>query len=368
MKNYTLLFILFLISGFINAQITVTNASWPNAGDTLHISIDNSPEYFIVPAQSTNAIWDFSVLKEDENADAVFHNASEGDNFSEFPNAELYINTNVGEVYYSKSTTKFELLGLVGDFTGLGFPTPVKYNPPNVERRSPMKYFDVNSFTYAYSITLSAEAVPDSLIPFAFDSIRFGQVVDRLDVVDSWGKVTIPGGTYDILREKRTELNTYKAELLVPFLGWIDLSSLGGGFVPAPDTSVSYFHFAEGVKEPILVLESNSTGDSIVSAQFKDNFTTGIFDPIAKVESLSTYPNPADQYVNIKMNSLPAGQYQLSLINILGQAVRTENIQNPGNAYEVYINTSLIQAGWYVISLKDKNGVTVAAGTVSISR
>jgi dihydroorotate dehydrogenase len=51
-------------------------------------------------------------------------------------------------------------------------------------------------------------------------------------VVDGYGTCQIPGGTYPVLRQKRTDYTTTALDVLVPFLGWVDLSTIigGGGF------------------------------------------------------------------------------------------------------------------------------------------
>lgn len=372
MKTFTILSFFLLISFSSEAQITVTNSGWPNAGDTLKVAIDNSPFYVLTPSAGTNVNWDLSKLKKDTTTLTLIENASVGKNFASFPTADLFVNTNVGETYYNKTNSVLELLGFVGDFGGFGFPLVVKYTPANVERRNPMHYFDINTANYSFSTTFSSKFLPDSLLsmfPISFDSIRFGQTTSRLDVVDSWGKLKIPGGTYDVLREKRTSMNSFKIEIKVQFIGWLDLSGLGGaGLVPPSDTTVAYWHFAEGVKEPILVLNCNSKGDTIQDAQFKNLKGVGIFEPKDRISSLKIYPNPASQFINIKMTDLKQGDYTISMVNGLGQICRTETINNPGQIYEFNLNLNSINPGWYIISLKDKNDIITATGTVLINR
>ncbi len=373
MKTFTFLSFLLFFSITINGQITVTNSGWPKTGDTLKIANDGSPSYLLVPAQGTNVNWDFSNLKKDTVTLTIFENASAGSNVALFPGADLVVKSAVAETYYNKTNAKFEILGFVGDFAGFGIPLAAKYTPANVERRNPMHYFDINTATYSFTTTFSAAFLPDSLknmLPISFDSIRFGQSTTRLDVVDSWGKLKIPEGSYDILREKRTLMNTFKIEVKVQFLGWLDLGSLGGaGLVPPSDTSVSYVHFAEGVTEPILVLNANSKGDTIQDAQFRSLTTkVGIFDPKDRISSLKIFPNPASQFITIRMTDLKQGDYTLSIINALGQTCKTATLNNPGQIYYFNLNIDGVEPGWYIISLKNKNDVVTASGTILISK
>ncbi|HMG14470.1 MAG TPA: T9SS type A sorting domain-containing protein [Saprospiraceae bacterium] len=372
MKTFTLLSFLFFISIGLHAQITVTNSGWPKVGDTLKIAADNSPSYALVPAQTTNANWDFSDLKKNNIDLTIFENASAGSSFAQFPGADLVVKSNVAETYYNKTAAKFEILGFVGDFAGFGFPLTAKYSPPNVERRNPMHYFDINTATYSFTTTFSAAFLPDSLTNMfpTFDSIRFGQSTSRLDVVDSWGKLKIPEGSFDILREKRTLMNSFKIEVKIPILGWFDLSTFGGaGLVPPADTSVSYVHFADGILEPILILNCNSTGDSIQDAQFRSlTSNVGVFDPKDRIASLKVFPNPASNFINIKMTDLAQGDYSIILVNLLGQTCKKENLNYPGQIFDYNLNIDGIDPGWYIVSLKNKNDVVTASGTVIITK
>ena len=90
------------------------------------------------------------------------------------------------------------LLGYYGaDPIGLGLNLVSKYNPPIVERRAPMQFFDVNSLNSGLLLPFSKDILPDTLLqllPFIPDSLRIRIAINRLDVVDAWGNLAIPGG------------------------------------------------------------------------------------------------------------------------------------------------------------------------------
>lgn len=359
-----------IICAAASAQITVTNAAWPKAGDTMKIAYDYSPSYLLVPAQATNGNWDFSNLKKDTVENIIFYAASSGSNFASFPNAELYTNAgNMGEAYYNVTNSVFEALGIVGDLGGFGFPLVAKIVPAQVERRNPMKYFDINNSTFSFGAAFSADLLPDSLfsgLPFQPDSVRFGQSTDRQDVVDSWGKLKIPGGTYDVLREKRTSISTLKLEIKLPIIGWFDVSSSFGGGVGA-DTSVTYQYISNVAAEPIMVLNCNSLGDTIQSIDFKSNQKgVGIFNPSATVPKLSVYPNPASNFINVNAGGLGNVENTLIITNLLGQVVRKEQTDLTSDNYTWLMNVSSFDNGLYFLSLQDKNGKIQATGTFTV--
>lgn len=370
-RIYTLIILSLLTIAVANAQIIVTNAAWPKAGDTMKVATDDSPSYVLVPAQATNGNWDFSSLKKDTKENTVFFNANLGANFASFPTSDLYANTGMGEAYFNVTTNVFESLGLVGDIGGFGFPLVAKIKPSQIERRNPMKYFDINNNDYSFGATFGAGFLPDSLfsgLPIKPDSIRFGQSTSRQDVVDSWGKLTIPGGTYDVLREKRTSLNTFKLEVKLPIIGWFDVSSSFGGGLGA-DTTVTYSYIANGSAEPIMVLNCNATGDTINSVDFKNNKGgVGIFTPNYPVTKLNVYPNPASSFVKIECLGLDSGESSLSICNILGQSVRQEKAMLSKEDYIWQLNLNDMLPGLYFVAIRGKDGLLKASGTFTISK
>ena len=44
--------------------------------------------------------------------------------------------------------------------------------------------------------------------------------------MDAWGTMSIPGGTYDVLREKRTLDQDVRLDAKVGFLGWQDITDI----------------------------------------------------------------------------------------------------------------------------------------------
>ncbi len=368
-RSFTLFMLLNLFVISVHSQITVTNASWPKAGDTMKIAYDYSPSYLLVPAQATNGNWDFSGLKKDTIENIIFYAASTGANYASFPTAELFTNEGLGEAYYNVTSSSFEALGIVGDLGGFGFPLVAKLDPAQVERRNPMKYFDINNTDFSFGAAFSANLLPDSLfsgLPIQPDSVRFGQSTERQDVVDSWGKLKIPGGTYDVLREKRTSLNTLKLEIKLPFVGWLDVTSSFGGGLGA-DTSVAYYYIANGSAEPIMVLNCNSLGDTIQTIDFKSNQSgVGFFDPTNPVSKLKIYPNPASNFVHIYSDVLEGGENTLIITNLIGQVIRQEQTTMSSENYTWLINLDSIEKGLYFISIKDKSGNIFATGNFTV--
>jgi hypothetical protein len=127
------------------AQITVTNATFPAAGDSLVYAVDNAP-LGMNPATPPggNQTWDFSTLQKDDNFSVVYQPANTGNQAANFPGAELVIKGQTGETYFNITNTKFEALGYAGaDPAGFGLNVVTKFTPPIYERYAPMVFFDI---------------------------------------------------------------------------------------------------------------------------------------------------------------------------------------------------------------------------------
>lgn len=314
------------------AQITVTNSSFFKAGDSLKTIVDDNPAGISVGAIGGNQVWDFSSLEVDGQQRAAVKVASAGNAASNFPTATIVVQSGPQEAYYQVTGTAMLLQGAAGE--GLG-PVPInlvpKFNPPLVERRAPMNYGDFNITESSFLVSFSTALLPDSLLavfPIKPDSIRINQTTSRADLGDAWGSLTIPGGTYEVLRERRRSQVETTVEVKV-FGAWLDLAAFG---FPLPglgkDTIEEYYFFAKDIKEPIAVVEVEPTDiNQVLSVQFKDNGVLSIHQPLPFSAPLMTGPNPASDVIRFDLQPLdrPA---TLEIYTVWGQLVgRRDGLQ-----------------------------------------
>ncbi len=352
------------------AQITVTNSTFPSIGDTLVMSRDQNPALTnaITPPGGSQS-WDFSTLITTQITRTAYRPTTDGTHAADFPNAKLATITQANETYYNKSATKFESLGYAGAApANFQLQVLARFNPPVALRRAPMNFFDINQSVTDLSLPFSLKALPDTLTAqIPGDSIRFRIHYQRLDAVDAWGKCKIPGGEYDVLREKRTEYTTTAVDIKIPVLGWLDLSILlggggGGGLggLIGTDTSVTYHFFNDKVKEEIAVLTLNNEQSEVSSASFKNNGqSVPTKEEIApSVASINAFPNPAVETVQFTCANLPTNDYTLKIFNIVGDAIWKETYQISGTRV-IQVDLSNFKKGTYLYSLSDKMGKVV---------
>jgi hypothetical protein len=69
-------------------------------------------------------------------------------------------------------------------------------------------------------------------------------------------------------------------------------------------------------------------------------------------KSVSLYPNPATEYVNIKLGTLNANEVKITLYNLIGNEVQieTESIEE----HEVRVRVKDLSTGYYLLAIRDE--------------
>ena len=349
-----------------SAQVTVTSATFPSAGDTLDYALDNDPNGLtIATPPGGNQTWNLLDLQADQTSQVVYLPASAGVHAMSYPGAELVVIGQNSETYYDKTNNQFARLGYAGvDANSLGVDVVAKFSPAIVERKSPLQFFDIVQQTTDLSLPFATDQIPDSLLnglPFVPDSVRVRINTNRLDVVDGWGTCQIPGGNYDVLRVKRTEYRTTGLDVHAPFIGWVNIEPfLGsggtlGGFL-GTDTTTTFRFYSNVEKEDIAVATMSNDLSTVEQVQFKNNATTGFFDVDSPgAATIQAYPNPAVEWVRFNCANLPQEDYTLKIFNIIGKVVWKENYKLTGSK-SIRIELDDFKKGTYLYSLTDSQG------------
>ncbi|MFT4759307.1 MAG: hypothetical protein ACI9XO_002331 [Paraglaciecola sp.] len=368
----SLTFCAFTVGLFAQIQVTIDN--FPTLNDVLVTNIDNTPT--IMPGDSgADKTWDFSTLDGEQMIETTFEDAANGTAADDLPNADLLTNFVGAETYYQLVNNELLILAGKGtDPTGFGVEALVKFTPPIVDRRE-MSFGDVNSSESNASFAFGSDVIPDTILstfPIVPDSIRIRINQDRTDVVDAYGSLTIPGGTYDVLREKRTQTRSTRVDILT-FFGWTDVTDLIAGIVGVDAglgeiSTVNYLFFSNTEKEIIADISADETGDILNFVTYKwfdviDN--TG--NVLAERPTVLAYPNPAASVVNVDFKNLETGNYTLKFYNILGRAVWQNDFYINGKETEV-VNLKNFQKGTYLYSIINNNGKTLATKRLIVTK
>jgi hypothetical protein len=347
----------------------ITSSSFPKLGDTLRTAIDNLPSGIDVGVPGTNKVWDFRKLQAPFNIEQILRNPSQSQNGNAFPGANwFYTGQADTEFFYRKTNSAVLQMGFAGNnvFSGFDLSILAKNEPNLVEKTAPMRYEDTFNNSAVQLIPFSAALLPDTLfagLPVRPDSIRLNTRITQNSVIDAWGTMMIPMGTFDVLRENRMIINDRKLEAKSNALpiGWIDVSS----FFQVPgltgkDTTVTYYFWSDKSVEPIAVVQTNGSEEQITNVQFKsDPQVTSYSAPVNRVYDVVAYPNPAIGYVRFEMHGLQDGNYRLRIYNLLGQEVWSKRYLVSGGKRTIKLELGSFEKGTYLYSLSDDKGKTL---------
>jgi Secretion system C-terminal sorting domain len=365
----------FALSIFLktNAQITVTDAYFPSANDSLQTAVA-LPQFTrslrLTPASTTAQQWNFNFLRSALNSTAktterYVSATTDTAILNQFPSVKLVRDIGGGQLAaYNKTATRFELLGYKNiDFGGLlRLPIVAKFLQPVLERRAPLAFNTTNRSQSSFVVAFAADILPDTILqlfPVRPDSLRVRFQTDRQDKTDAFGTLLIPGASYDVLRERRFEVTETKIEAKVNPLPWLDITSviLTGQQRPR-DTTIRYYFWSNAAKEPIAILTTDDR-DSITRAEYKYLKINTSIKNAADTEgsySLSVFPNPVTQEAifDIKTSDINAA-FSLMIVDNSGKMVLKKDFKNE-KEQRVSIDVSSLSNGLYWARLMDENG------------
>lgn len=379
MKQIQLVILCFFVF-HLNAQITVTSATFPEVGDTLLTGTDNMPSNIQVGTPGPDREWNFKSLQSPIVLRTVVKNAAEGEASADFPNADLVFKLNDNaEGYYTVDDSSLELIGLAGtDPLNLGIEISPKLDDPQIERRAPLNYGDDYTSTVKITYAISADDVPQELLqdlPITPDSLRIRIQLNREDEVDAWGTMTIPGGTYNVLREKRTLEQDIRLDAKVGFLGWQDITDIVleltniGSDVLGDTRIIRYHYWSDTEKEAIAVVTMDQEESNPVSVTFKaEDFLSDLVETADKLQpGVMAFPNPAMVHTNFQFVRLKPGKYRLVIYNLVGSEVWHRDYHISGPLTE-RVNISQLKKGTYLYALQDQRGRTLITRRLIVVR
>lgn len=365
-----LLFFLGIMPG-VWSQITVTNSVFPEVGDTLYYAVDNAPSGIVMTPPGGDQQWDFSGLNRTLTMEEVYRDAREGMAFSSFPAATLVYQGELGgpETYLRVTPQDVAILGLSGAGPAtFGLDLDVIFRPPFVQQKAPLNFFDISSTNSNILLGFPADLLPvGGQLPITADSFRIRVSINRLDVIDAWGSLTIPGGRYDVLRQKGTTYTETRLDAKIPPLGWLDITDLAVQLLNLPglgvDTTVNFQFINDVSKEPIAICATDSSQLNVVSVQFKNtDRTTSVQPGYPEKLNMVVFPNPAEEVLNIQGEMFSEGVLSIVISSVSGQDLLQQDIFGAPGLKEVSMDISGLENGLFVCRILRK-GEVIASGT-----
>jgi hypothetical protein len=356
-------------------QTTITNSIFPVPGDTLKTVTTVDLPAFNKEMVGEDLTWDFSGVNGGFLTETIYTEPENGENADMFPGADLLDNSTLQEIYYQSFNNKVIEIGRSGLDPVLNLLDLTYENDgESILRRAPMSFGDAFSDNSSFFIKADASVLPDSLLgglPVMIDSMRLRVITEHEDEVDAWGTVLLPGGTYDVIRVKRTTTTNAELAAKVGFLGWITVDPTNPLFASLGDllsllgesVTVSYQFFANDNKEIIANFNEDPDGN-LVSFAYKGDLTTSLGKIDLKEENLLTYPNPTFGEVTFQLMNLPHDNYSVVVYNILGKQLWSSEI----DYFEGKLRADLshLKKGTYFYSIINGSGQKIASRRLMI--
>jgi len=337
-KTFTLLLAVTASVAAYGQAITIDSSDIAIMGRTIIMATDTSSMITLTPGPAgANQTWNFSTAVAGTKDTVTFGSPVGTPYASQFPNATVHASADSVHIYFVKTATAMFIDGSAASFIGVADMNP---NEQMIAFPSTMgtTFTNTSSYQFTYPTGLSAPAP---------DSTRIVFTKTKTAIVDAWGSVTTPGGTFNSIRVKSIGYTVDSSFAHFPLTGWTFGSE-------SYDTSYTYDWWAKDESYPVVSMDSSSFGTFF-------SFLLPIVNDIKQVNKLhaTIYPNPAKNLLYISTQS---AKISMVIYDLKGSVIREQKNLNGSTA----VNVGDLTAGMYLYSITDNEGKT-ARGRFNVS-
>lgn len=358
MKSIKFLIVI-LLSNQVIAQITIDANDFINGSDTVLVSAVSNYQNINYQTSGANSVWDFTnVIIDSQRVDTygavssagllyqlTFNNQFLAPDYRAsyflpageglLPTGILPITIENPVIFEKISNAAFERVGLGLEIGGIGL--PIQADPIDIVFKFPMNYQD----SWTDTSGLFADLNP------AFDATFKRQQIRSLSV-DGYGTISTAYGTFDCIRVKTDII--YNDSIL------FDLFGTGATWFPVPTAAETQYRWiAKNQKIPVMTIDlSNGFGGTqITKVEFRDSKGVASIDGTNPLQSITLFPNPAQDHLNI---SNLKGDEAITITNLTGQVLFNSNASSQQNTL---VNCSDWAKGVYLVKItSEENSVT----------
>jgi hypothetical protein len=338
MKTTFLFSYLLFFSYSLVAQIAVDQNDMPSSGDTIRYDISNVSSFD--PLQTgASFTWDFSTLSALSYRTDTFLTISQTPvvynvvfNFlvanlaciNQTP-PTLGVGITLTDYYdfLKKASSNYSKVGFGASINGVT--TPIKYDFPELYYAFPLNYNGTDSSTSSYGTTIPSYGY-------------YGQTINRKYIVDGWGTLIIPCGTFPVLRVKT----------IINITDTIFSESFQMGYNIVRPTAYEYYWIAKKLPGHALKISQSGT---VYSAEFLDSLNNMSVNNSDFCSSIKIFPNPASIYFTIQ-NQGAKSLITISLTDLSGKQVFEKELYET----KCVIPVTDIPSGFYLLKMTSKSG------------
>lgn len=357
-KSLLVIFALFICAFGAVAQITITTADIASPTKIIYQSNDTlltSPA--IVGSFGISQTWNMTSLASHTADTLTFMSAGWVPN-ANFPTSNIVIKQGwqSNYVYATNTASSFTIQGVSGtaDF-GAG---PLSINqvstPSEILMNFPGNY--LNTFTNNYVTNTKLFLGFDPGFGFVIDSVRTHSHVKKTALVDAWGSLTTPLGTFNVLRVEETIVKYDTTDAQIPaFGGWVDAVDF------TADSTTGYTWWANGVGFPLVSIKLDSLSAIKEVTWLQSLPLVGINEATA-ASQVNVFPNPAQNEITFAVEASKVSSIQL--FDIAGRMIDSYTVS--GNTAS--INTSDFANGVYSYTLIGNDNAILNRGKFTVAK
>jgi hypothetical protein len=352
------------------AQITLNSSDVYNLGDMIESAYDTMPSGIIMtPAASTSQTWNFSTLTHNKLDTSFLKNHSSFPGAVNFPSSNLGMTDSSNDsswLFLTKNATGLFVNGnhdiqngqgtsFIGTRTKITFPST--YN---------------TSYTGSLNITLATALLgidPDGSGPHGrIDSLKFTRLISYSSVIDAWGNMTTPLGTFPSLRQNETTTNADTTWQLVNGNWEIQsaaVSTLLGNNGIAADTNwtATWWTNDPTTRYPIVKMEYKPDGTASNIRWLKATPTIVNINETENMNSkVSLFPNPAKNKITISTTF--SENKSLQIFDVTGKLITFERF----NTESITFSVADYEKGIYFYTINDVNGNVLHANKFVVAK
>lgn len=357
---------LFIISTvFINkttlSQITITQWDIATVGNFIYQAEDTLPPVSLsIGTAGANQIWNFDSLTADIIDTSLFTNPNwtpYANEFSSISNLAIYFPEDSSYSFLNQTAASIQVVGVAGF---LDTSSVLIFNPGNTVSVFPTTYLTSFSDTLSYDKTFYFHDTIDYSPLIVIDSTRFKHLSYNDVLIDAYGTVTTPLGTYSCLREKIIETAYDTNWAYVQGYGWQIVEE-------GAETEHTYKWWTNGIGFSLLDITLDSSETNIKTVRYLNSLPdpSGIVnDFVSNLFITKIYPNPAKNIVTL---SISKDQSFLNDFVIISDVLGRTSIKLKITNKEFEINTSIFSKGLYIFQIVDESNITLSKGKFIIN-
>ena len=339
MKKQLLVGLSLLTGGASFAQITINANDIIGFGEFVELTTDTIPT-IIHTANGPDQTWNYTSLNSHVVSEFGFGAPSWYDGDLEFPNATLAwfdIETNT-TAFFNKSIDALDVLGIYGDFLETGTPQALKFDQFDRQVSFPSTYQTEFFNTYTFGFTLDGAA-------FSLDSVVIDGTSDKTSLVDAWGTLTTPFGTFDVIRQAVYEATTTVVD------GYLFGASVFNDTQVEETYTYTFWTNDAGSRYAVLEYTYDPAISAITEVTWQSGAPTLSIQEAGEIANIvNVFPNPANDQLTIEVAE---GNYEVAIIDAIGREVSTLHIDSSNNR----IATTNLSNGVYSLRISSESGV-----------